>query len=112
MADVHELVSFKFRLEFDRDLQFRTMSDLEPLMLAQPGLLLREYFHSARDRVWVTHAVRVDEASIDAAGPRLETDSAAVELFDRFEPASVHYARFERIGRTEVAAADRIDFGT
>jgi hypothetical protein len=35
-----------------------------------------------------------------------------VELIDRFEPASVHYTRFERIGRTEVAAADRIDFGT
>jgi hypothetical protein len=112
MADVHELVSFKFRPEFDRDLQFGTMSDLEPLMLAQPGLLLREYFHSERDGVWVTHLAWVDEASIDTATPRLEADPTAAELFDRFDPASMHYARFERVGRTEVAAADRFDFGT
>lgn len=112
MADVHELVSFGFRPECDRGLQFETMRDLEPLMLAQPGLLMREYFYSERDRVWVTHAVWVDEESIDAAGPRLEAEPAVAELFDRFDPGSMRYARFERIGRTEVAAADRTDFGT
>jgi hypothetical protein len=112
MADVHELVSFKFRSGLDREAQFQTMRDLEPLMTAQPGLRLREYFYSARDRVWVTHAVWVDEASIDAAGPRLEADPAAVELFDRFDPGSMRYARFERIGRTDGAATDRTDFGT
>jgi hypothetical protein len=112
MADVHELVSLKFRPEFDRDLQFQTMSDLEPLMLAQPGLLLREYFYSERDGVWVTHLVWIGEASIEAATPRLEADPAAVELFDRFDSMTVHYARFERVGRTEAAAADRFDFGT
>lgn len=112
MADVHELVSFRFRAGFDRDQQFGTMRDLEPLMMAQPGLRLREYFYSERDRVWVTHAVWVDEASIDAAGPRLEADPAAVELFDRFDPGSMHYARFERIGRTEGPAVDRRDSET
>jgi hypothetical protein len=112
MADVHELVSFKFRPDFDRDLQFETMSDLEPLMLAQPGLRLREYFYSERDVVWVTHLVWADEASIDAATPRLEADPFAVELIDRFDPASVRYARFERIGRAAAAVVDRIDFGT
>jgi hypothetical protein len=112
MADVHELVSFEFRPGIDHDLQFQTMRELEPLMLAQPGVLLREYFHAERDRVWVTHLVWVDEASIDAAGTRLEADPAAMELFERLDPTSVRYARFERVGRAEGAGSDRIDFGT
>jgi hypothetical protein len=112
MADVHELVSFRFRPGSDRDLQFETMRDLEPLMLAQPGLHLREYFFSERDGVWVTHLVWVDETSIDAAGPRLEADPCAMELFDRFDPTSMRYARFERVGRTEATAPDLPDFGT
>ena len=112
MADVHELASFSFRSGFDHDLQFRTMRDLEPLMLAQPGLRLREYFFSERDRSWVSHLVWADEAAIDAAATRLEEDPTAMRLFERFDPDSMQYARYRRVGRTAVGGADPRDTGT
>jgi hypothetical protein len=101
MADVHELAAFRFRPGFGPDRQFETMRELEPLMTAQPGLILREYFYSDRDRSWVTHLVWADEDSVDAAGPRMEADPAAMSLLERFDPESMRYARYELAGRAE-----------
>jgi hypothetical protein len=101
MADIHEIVSFEFVPGFDREEQFRTLRELEPLMIAQPGLILREYFHSERDCRWVTHLVWLDEVSVDAAGPRLEADPVAMSLLERFDTESMRYARFELVGRAD-----------
>jgi hypothetical protein len=97
MPDVHEFVYFTFRPEYDREAQFRTMGEMEALMLGQPGLLRRDCFHSDRDRSWVTHLVWTDEESIDAAGERIEADPDAMRLFDRFDLDTMRYAKFEQI---------------
>jgi hypothetical protein len=101
MAEVHEFISFKFKPGFDRGTQYLTMSELEPVMMAQEGLRRRDWYFSEREEIWVTHLLWADEASIDAAGPRLESDSEAMHLFDRFDTESMHYAKFELVGSVE-----------
>jgi hypothetical protein len=104
MRYVHEFISFRFKAGIDRAAQFAVMSDLEPVMLAQPGLERREYFYSERDGSWVTHLVWRDDASIDAAGPRLEADPRAMELFEGLDLDSMHYSRFELVGEAGAAS--------
>jgi hypothetical protein len=101
MADVHEFTSFRFKPEFDREEQFRSMEELAPLMVSQDGLLRRSWHYSERDDSWMSHLVWTDEAAIDAAGPRLETDLRAVAIFDRFDLDSMHYSRYELIGSVD-----------
>jgi hypothetical protein len=98
MAEVHELISFKFKQGFDRGVQFLTMSELEPMMMAQDGLARRDWYFSEREEIWVTHLVWDDEASIDAAGPRMEAEEETMRLFSRFDTESMHYAKFELVG--------------
>jgi hypothetical protein len=106
MPDVHEFVYFTFRSGFDRPAQFRTMEEVEAVMLGQSGLKRRECFFSERDRSWVTHLVWSDEASIDAAGERIEADPEAMALFERFDLDSMRYAKFEQV--SDAAADDRL----
>jgi hypothetical protein len=91
---VHEFTSFRFKPGFDRDAQFAVMAEVEPVMLAQAGLELRETFYSERDDSWVSHLVWEDEEAIDAATVRVENDPHAVELFDHFDLGSMRYARY------------------
>jgi hypothetical protein len=102
MPDVHEFVYFTFRPGFDREEQFRTMEEVEAVMLDQPGLKRRECFYSERDRSWVTHLVWADEASIDAAGERVEADPEAMAPFERFDLDSMRYAKFEQVSDASV----------
>jgi hypothetical protein len=103
MKDLHEFISFRFRPGFDREAQFRTMEELHPVMLSQPGLLLREWFYSERDASWVTHMVWADEYSLEAAEPSVENDPHAMELLSRLDPATMHYAKFEKVGSVDTS---------
>jgi hypothetical protein len=96
-VSVHEFTSFRFRPGHDRETQFSVMAEVEPVMLAQEGLELREAFYSERDDSWVSHLVWVDEDSIDAAATRVESDPHAITLFDHFDLESMRYARFEAV---------------
>jgi hypothetical protein len=98
MAEVHELISFKFKPGFDRGVQFLTMSELEPMMMSQAGLARRDWYFSEREEIWVTHLVWDDEESIDAAGPRMESEEETMRLFSRFDTESMQYAKFELVG--------------
>src|ERR1700761_2043083 len=101
MEEVHEFISFRFGAGIDRDTQFATMAELEPLMLAQAGLKLRETFYSERDGSWITHLAWVDEAALDAAEPRVEGDPRAMTLFAQFDSDSMRYARFSAVAKVE-----------
>jgi hypothetical protein len=103
MKDLHEFISFRFRPEFDRDAQFLTMEELQPVMLAQPGLLLREWFYSERDDSWVTHMVWADEYALEAAEPAVESNEHAMELLSRLDPATMRYAKFEKVGSVDTS---------
>jgi hypothetical protein len=103
-VSVHEFTSFRFKPGFDRDAQFAVMAEVEPVMLAQEGLELRETFYSERDDSWVSHLVWVDEESIDAAGTRVESDPHAIALFDHFDLESMHYARFIAVASATATA--------
>jgi hypothetical protein len=105
MPDVHEFVYFTFKPEFDREAQFRTMKEMEAVLLDQPGLKRREAFYSERDRSWVTHMVWVDETSIDAVSERIEADPEALRLYERFDLETMRYAQFEQVG--DAAPDDR-----
>jgi hypothetical protein len=97
MEEVHEFISYRFQAGIEREAQFATMAELEPLMLSQAGLKLRETFYSERDDSWVTHLIWADEAALDAAGPRVEADPTAMSHFKRFDADSMRYARFRAI---------------
>jgi hypothetical protein len=96
-VSVHEFTSFRFKPGFDRDAQFGVMAEVEPVMLAQDGLELREAFYSERDDSWVSHLVWVDDEAIDAATVTVEADPHAIALFDHFDLESMRYARFEAV---------------
>jgi quinol monooxygenase YgiN len=98
MKDLHEFISFRFRPEFDRDEQFKTMEELQPLMGQQPGFLRRDWFYSERDGSWVSHIVWTDEAALDAATAIIEANPNSMALLARFDPASMRYAKFEQVG--------------
>jgi hypothetical protein len=98
MADVHEFILFGFKPGFDRPTQFETMRDLAPVMTALEGMRRREWYYSERDDLWVTHLIWDGEESIERAGPELERNQRAMELFARLDLDTLVYAKFEAVG--------------
>jgi hypothetical protein len=96
MAEVHEYVVFRFRESVAREEQIATMRALDPYIAALDGFGSREYFFSEAEARWIDHIVWASMEDA-LASERVLEDPGAAALFERFDPLSVVFGRYERV---------------
>jgi heme-degrading monooxygenase HmoA len=97
VGEIHEFISFRFKPEVTAEVREQTMAELGPVVAGCEGFVRREFYYSERDERWMSHVVWESEEAIDASAA-VDSDPAVAELYERFDAASVDYARYRREG--------------
>lgn len=98
-TEVHEFGVAKFKDGVSKEEQAETMRRIGEFVAPLAGFKHREYFYSEADGRWVDHLVwaSLDDAK---ASEKVSEDPEAAALFGKFDPATVVFSRYQRVGGT------------
>lgn len=91
----HEIVSFKFRGNIEKEIQIKMMKDLDHTIELFPGFIKRSYYYSNELDRWIDHIIWSNLNMAQESGKKILEHPEASPIFKLIEDDTMIFTHYE-----------------